>query len=605
MKKGLAMLLSAFAMALSADDKISEVELVSDGLKNDTMTVFSSPYDEKDASQEAVDTKFKAFADKYFFGFDIELDNSHPSDTLEIFLKQSRDKSDTRYYQFYGMPAKKDIAPYYYGQINKYYRPLDGNEFNISYLTKKTPEGKENYFIRILLPWSVFKNSLPFEKDDAALWRFNIVRWRDGKGYSWQGKLHQPSTWGVLAMPEFSDDIKEFIYAQTSRNTVFKKPVFDSELYSKESFDKVMPELHEKARNLAKSEPLSLDDARSKFLAVRDIYEMRNDLGASEYSTDNNLNGAKFVFADAPPADGELYLVNASPLKENFSYKLSLDGKILAEGTQKDFPFNFKLPKELIKKDSVLLLESDIDSKRYFKVSFGVAQLKHSLEPAKPYDVRFPAPLEAAPKRDLSGVCETNYLARQIAQQRELVRTNARVVFIGDSITDGFGGAPWARLAKFKPGNMGISGDWTQNVLWRLNPDNYGVLESVRPDVCVLMIGTNNNSYTPQETADGIKAIIDDLKRKLPTVKIVLFGILPRGDVFEKGNRYEQINDIIKNFGDGKNVFYYDMGHLFMDENRKVKRDLLPDGLHPGAKGYDVWVDYITPILEMLTAQEK
>src|SRR6266568_3569354 len=87
------------------------------------------------------------------------------------------------------------------------------------------------------------------------------------------------------------------------------------------------------------------------------------------------------------------------------------------------------------------------------------------------------------------------------------------VVFLGDSITDGWrgkGAKVWENeFAKFHPINLGIGGDRTQHVLWRIQ---HGELEGYKPKAFAIMIGTNNmSSNTPEQIAGGNKAILDEI----------------------------------------------------------------------------------------------
>jgi lysophospholipase L1-like esterase len=68
-----------------------------------------------------------------------------------------------------------------------------------------------------------------------------------------------------------------------------------------------------------------------------------------------------------------------------------------------------------------------------------------------------------------------------------------------------------------KAANFGIGGDRTQHVIWRLQN---GELDGIKPKVVQLMIGTNNSNgsdNTAEEIADGVKGIIDEIKKKSPS----------------------------------------------------------------------------------------
>src|SRR5579871_517647 len=106
------------------------------------------------------------------------------------------------------------------------------------------------------------------------------------------------------------------------------------------------------------------------------------------------------------------------------------------------------------------------------------------------------------------------------------------VIFLGDSITHGWENqkAAWQKhFGSFKPVNLGIGGDQTGHVLWRITDGHE--LDNLKPKAAVIMIGTNNTgAHTAQQIAGGIKAIVEELKRQKPDIKILVLGIFPRGN---------------------------------------------------------------------------
>jgi len=125
----------------------------------------------------------------------------------------------------------------------------------------------------------------------------------------------------------------------------------------------------------------------------------------------------------------------------------------------------------------------------------------------------------------------------------------------------------------------------------------------VHPKVVVLMIGTNNaSSDKPEDTARGVAKIVSTLREKLPDTKILLLAIFPRGqdanDVKRKTN--DQVNAIIAKLADDKHVFYLDIGAKFLQPDGTLSKDIMPDLLHPNAKGYDIWVEAMNPKLTEL-----
>jgi lysophospholipase L1-like esterase len=194
------------------------------------------------------------------------------------------------------------------------------------------------------------------------------------------------------------------------------------------------------------------------------------------------------------------------------------------------------------------------------------------------------------------------------------------VLFMGDSITDFWrrdqtdrqvgGKKVWDReFAPLHAANFGISGDRTQHVLWRLEN---GELEGIKPKVVVLMIGTNNTGFetdkvtprnTPAQTVEGVKEIVRLLRAKLPHTKILLLAVFPRGEKPDDLQR-KQVNEInaqIVRLDDGKNVRFLDLGPKFLAPDGTLPKEIMPDSLHPGEKGYEIWAAAIKePLAQML-----
>ncbi|MDP6840008.1 MAG: DUF1080 domain-containing protein, partial [Planctomycetota bacterium] len=106
-----------------------------------------------------------------------------------------------------------------------------------------------------------------------------------------------------------------------------------------------------------------------------------------------------------------------------------------------------------------------------------------------------------------------------------------RLLFIGDSITHAWedaGAQVWSKhFAKRDALNLGISGDRTQHVLWRLQ---HGNLHTLSPELAVLMIGTNNSGDdTPVMIADGMRAVVEELLAHPSDMQVLLLAIFPRG----------------------------------------------------------------------------
>jgi len=191
------------------------------------------------------------------------------------------------------------------------------------------------------------------------------------------------------------------------------------------------------------------------------------------------------------------------------------------------------------------------------------------------------------------------------------------VLFIGDSITQGWGGSGkkvWAeRFDTMNAANFGIGGDRTQHVLWRITEGKE--LEGIDPKVIVMMIGTNNfGSNTAEQIAEGVKVIVAEFHKQKPKAKLLLLGVFPRGGKNpkdfkdpmvaakdERNVKSKGVNDIISKLDDGKTVKYLDITEKFLDDKGGLAKTLMPDFLHLSEKGYTIWADAVQkPIEEMM-----
>jgi arylsulfatase A-like enzyme/lysophospholipase L1-like esterase len=183
---------------------------------------------------------------------------------------------------------------------------------------------------------------------------------------------------------------------------------------------------------------------------------------------------------------------------------------------------------------------------------------------------------------------------------------NANVVFLGDSITQGWednGKAAWEKhFAPLGAVNWGYSGDRTEHLIWRLQN---GDIQRLKPKATVILIGTNNtgtNQRPAAETVAAIRQILDDLTWKWPETKIVLMSVFPREEMADKPLRKinDEINTQLKSLADGKRVHLLDINAKFMDAEGNLNTQLLPDRLHLSPAAYDIWAKALAPKLKEL-----
>lgn len=185
---------------------------------------------------------------------------------------------------------------------------------------------------------------------------------------------------------------------------------------------------------------------------------------------------------------------------------------------------------------------------------------------------------------------------------------SARIAFFGDSITQGWEGAGkevWDEVyAPLKAVNLGIGGDRTEHVLWRMR---HGNLKNMEPEVCVVMIGTNNTGADSSgEIAKGVQAVVAELLFALPETQILVLAIFPRGADNEDGLRKINAgaNQVVKRWAaTTERVHYLDINAPMLADDGSLPTDIMPDLLHPNAKGYRIWADAMAPKLaELLDA---
>jgi beta-glucosidase len=193
----------------------------------------------------------------------------------------------------------------------------------------------------------------------------------------------------------------------------------------------------------------------------------------------------------------------------------------------------------------------------------------------------------------------------------DIAKTNEfDILFTGDSITDLWNveqdpfGNPGGKnvfnkyFSDVKVANFGVSGDTTQGVLWGLQN---GEGQGHKPKAVMLMIGTNNTgSNSGAEIAEGIGAVVLQLRKDFPDAKIMLLAIFPRGSGPSDPNRRkcDEANKIIAKLHDGKHIFFTDINSKFLKADGSLIGFRPSDSLHPTDEGYEIWASAVAPTLK-------
>ncbi len=212
--------------------------------------------------------------------------------------------------------------------------------------------------------------------------------------------------------------------------------------------------------------------------------------------------------------------------------------------------------------------------------------------------------------------------------KRESELANIRVVFLGDSITDFWtlGDNPWVTgttgglpvwnehfagaVPALRAMNFGVSGDRTEHVLYRLQPQSAGGLgqfdsPKLDPDVVVLMIGINNSWAAEAPVAEsvyaGVRSVLAAVHERKPRARIVLQSILPTNDEAKNTATVRPVNARLRALAASVpyagQVVYLDLYSRFLDSKGMQVGSLFMDGLHPNTAGYRIWADALLPVL--------
>lgn len=188
------------------------------------------------------------------------------------------------------------------------------------------------------------------------------------------------------------------------------------------------------------------------------------------------------------------------------------------------------------------------------------------------------------------GMHERNVMLAERAGQAN----DAQLVFFGDSITQGWESEPalWdAEFERYRPLNLGVSGDRTEHVLWRLAT---GAYDHLRPKLIVIMIGTNNTGHRmdrPADIAAGVDAILSQLSARFPEAKLALLAIFPRGETPADPMRVNNsaVNTRLPAIAAAHGAELLDLASTFTDTAGNLPTSVMPDLLHLSPDGYSRW----------------
>ncbi|MBP5404807.1 MAG: SGNH hydrolase [Clostridia bacterium] len=182
--------------------------------------------------------------------------------------------------------------------------------------------------------------------------------------------------------------------------------------------------------------------------------------------------------------------------------------------------------------------------------------------------------------------------------------SQGQIVFIGDSITDGYRLSDFYADLPLAVYNRGIGGDVTSGVYNRLKTSLY----DLAPSKIVLLIGINdiNSGRTNDEIIANYTSILDEIKKNLPAADVTCLSVLPMHDKvaawgidLEKATaQIKDLNGKIKTLAEGTSYRYIDLFSLVSDGKDRLVEGYTYDGLHLNADGYAIWTAAVKPYLQ-------
>ena len=189
---------------------------------------------------------------------------------------------------------------------------------------------------------------------------------------------------------------------------------------------------------------------------------------------------------------------------------------------------------------------------------------------------------------------------RHVAWASRVQANQGAIVFLGDSITQGWGDNIGSMFPGVKTANRGIGGDTTRGVLLRLQQD----VIALNPRGVVLLIGTNDleDGAEPETIAGNLTLILAALKQHNAAMPVLLCNVFPSSDSMKRpADQIKKLNRLyFAAVKDAPQVTILDTYALFANAQGDAPPDQFPDLLHPNVIGYARWEAALRPMLETL-----
>ncbi|MFE3077040.1 GDSL-type esterase/lipase family protein [Nocardia tengchongensis] len=178
-------------------------------------------------------------------------------------------------------------------------------------------------------------------------------------------------------------------------------------------------------------------------------------------------------------------------------------------------------------------------------------------------------------------------IAMRASQFEQLPAPTGRVVFLGDSITEGGLWDEW--FPQVRPVNRGIGGNTVDDLRARLDT----AIDA--PAAIFLLIGTNDLGLgeTPGRVAEKLRRLVEEIRERAPHAPLHLQSVMPRKAKFAE--RIRELNAAAWQIAAEADAAYIDLWPALADSNGALRPEFTRDGLHLSGEGYAAWIDVLRP----------
>ncbi|MGW4120621.1 GDSL-type esterase/lipase family protein [Nocardia sp. NPDC004711] len=183
-------------------------------------------------------------------------------------------------------------------------------------------------------------------------------------------------------------------------------------------------------------------------------------------------------------------------------------------------------------------------------------------------------------------------IAMRASQFAELPAPTGRVVFFGDSITEGGLWDEW--FPQVRPVNRGIGGNTVDDLRARLDT----AIDA--PAAVFLLVGTNDLGLgqTPGQVAENLRGLVAEIRDRAPHAPLFVQSVMPRRVKFAE--RIRELNSVAADIAAQADAVYVDLWPALADADGALRQEFTRDGLHLSGAGYAAWIEVLRPRIAAL-----